>query len=104
LFTRSLLRTLFDAVELMAPEFFKGLDPVMHSFQLLRFEVVYALLALLDHDDNSDLAQHAQVLRNSRLWKSQRYDQRSHSHIPAPRQQLDNLSPTGLGDGVENVG
>src|SRR5437870_7103047 len=88
----------------MAPELFKGLDPVMHSFQLLRFQVVHAVFALLAHRDHADLAQHAKVLRDSRLWKPQRYDQRSHSQGPAPRQQLDNLSPAGLGDGDEDVG
>src|SRR5438105_3931197 len=88
----------------MAPELFKGLYPVMYSFQLLRFQVVHALFALLDHRDQADLAQHAQVLRDSWLRKPQGYDQRSHSQGPAPRQQVDNLSPTGLGDGVEDVG
>src|SRR5262249_55357680 len=88
----------------MAPELFKGLDPVMHSFQLLRFQVVHALFALLDHCDHADLAQHAKVLRDSRLRKPQRYDQRSNSQGPAPRQQVDNLPPTGPGDGVEYVG
>ena len=89
-----MLSALLDAVELMAPELFKGLDPVMHSFQLLRFEVVDALFALLDHRDHADLAQHAQVLRDRRLRKPQREYQRSHSQGPAPRQQLDNLPPT----------
>src|SRR4029077_2494563 len=104
LFTRSVLGALLDTVELMAPEFFKGLYPVMHRFQLLGLQVVYALFALLDRRDQADLAQHAKVLRDSRLRKPQRYDQRSHSQGPAPRKQLDNLSPTGLGDGVEYVG
>ena len=43
------LSALLDAVELMAPELFKCFYPVMHRFQLLRFEVVHALFALLDH-------------------------------------------------------
>src|SRR4029077_6787455 len=88
----------------MARELFKGLNPVVHSFQLLRFQVVHALFALLLHRDHADLAQHAKVLRDSRLRKPQRYDQRSNSQGPAPRKQLDNLSPTGLGDGVEYGG
>jgi hypothetical protein len=104
LFTRLALSALLDAVELMAPELFKGLYPVMHSFQLLRFQVVHALFALLDHGDHADLAQHAKVLRDSRLREPERYDQRSDSQGPAPRKQLDNLAPTGLGDGVEYVG
>src|SRR5260370_28829225 len=104
MFTRSVLSALLDAVELMAPELFKGLYPVMHRFQLLGFQVVDALFALLDHRDQADLAQHAKVLRDSRLRKPQRYDQRSNSQGPAPREQLDNLSPTRLGDGVEYVG
>src|SRR5207249_7535301 len=103
-FTRSVLSALFGAAELMAPELFKGLYPVMYSFQLLSFQVVHALFALLDHRDHADLAQHAKVLRDSRLRKPQRYDQRSNSQGPAPRKQLDNLSPTALGDGVEHVG
>ena len=57
-----------------------------------------------NHRDHADLAQHAKVFRDSRLRKPQRYDQRSRSQGPAPRKQLDNLSPTGLGDGVEHVG
>src|SRR5580700_9238370 len=88
----------------MTPELFKGLYPVMHSFQLLGFQVVHALFALLDHRDHADLAQHAKVLRDSRLRKPQRYNQRSNSQGPAPRKQLDNLSPAGLRDGVEYVG
>ena len=78
-----MLGTLLDAVELMRPELFKGLYPVMHRFQLLRFQVVHALFALLDHRDHADLAQHAQVFRDSRLRKSQRCDQRSNSQGPA---------------------
>src|SRR5262249_35293691 len=104
LFTRSVLSALLDAVELMAPELFKGLDPVVHRFQLLSCEAVHALFALLDHHDHADFAQHAQVLRDSRLRKPQRFDQRSNSQGPAPRQYLDDLSPTGLGDGVEYIG
>src|SRR5947209_8223007 len=88
----------------MAPELFKGFYPVMHSFQLLSFQVVHPLFALLGHRDHADLAQHAKVLRDSRLRKPQHYDQRSNSQGPAPRKQLDNLSPTGLGDGVEYIG
>jgi len=104
LFTRALLSALLDAVELLAPELFKGLDPVMNRFQLRRFQVVHALFALLDHRDHADFAQHAEVLRHSRLRKPQRFDQRPNRQGPAPRKQLDNLSPTGLGDGVEYVG
>ncbi len=88
----------------MVPELFKDLYPVMHSFQLLRFQVVHALFALLGHSNQADLAQYGKVLRDSRLRKPQHYNQSSNSQGPAPRKQFDNLSPTGLGDGVEYVG
>jgi hypothetical protein len=62
------------------------------------------LFALFDYRDNADLAEHAKVLRDSRLRKPQHYDQRPNSQGTAARQQLDDLSPAGLGDGVEYVG
>src|SRR6516165_5607343 len=104
LFTRPALGALLDAVQLLAPELFKGLDPVVHSFQLLRLEAVDTLLAVLEHRHQADLAQHAEVLGDRRLREAQRNDQRSDGQGPAPRQQLDDLPPPGLGDGVEDVG
>jgi hypothetical protein len=62
LFTRSTLGALFDSVELMAPELRKGFYPVMHRFQLFRFEVVHSFPALLRHYDDADLAQDAKML------------------------------------------
>ena len=88
----------------MIPKLFKGLDPVMHNSQLLRFQVVQALFALLDHRDHADLAQHAWRFSRLGMRKPQRHHQRSNSQRAVPRKQLDNLSPTGLGDGVEYVG
>jgi hypothetical protein len=44
------------------------------------------------------------VLRDSRLRKAQGRDQRSDGQGTSPRQQLDNLSPNWLSNGVEYVG
>ena len=104
LFACSLLGALFDTVELVAPERFEGFCPVVHSFQLLGFQIVNALFALLYDRDQADFAEHAKVLRDGRLRKLQRYDQRSNCQGSSPRKQLDNLSATGLGDRVEYVG
>src|SRR5262249_38890722 len=104
LLSRSSLGAFLNSVELMAPELFEGFHPVMHGFQLPGFEVVQALLALLRHRDDADLAQHAEVLGDSRLRQPERHDYRPDSQRSAPRQQIDDLPPPWLGNGVEYVG
>src|SRR5215472_14851567 len=88
-FARSPLGALLDPIELMAPEIFEGPDPIVYRFQFFRFEPVHALSASPHHGDQADLAQYAQVLRDRRLWKSQRHDERSHARGAAPGQKLD---------------
>jgi hypothetical protein len=44
------------------------------------------------------------ILAFGQLAKPGGYDQRCNSQGPAPRQQLENLPPSGRGDGVEYVG
>jgi hypothetical protein len=60
--SRTVLRTLFDAVDLMAPVLLKLLCPIMHTFQLFGLELVQTLLALFSDCYETDLAEHTQVL------------------------------------------
>jgi hypothetical protein len=54
--------------------------------------------------NDSHFAQHTQMLGNSRLGKAKLEHQFSHIALGPQAEQIDNLPPTGFGDGVENIG
>jgi hypothetical protein len=103
LISRPTLRTLFDAIELMAPVLLKFLCPVVHAFQFLGVKLIQTLLALLVNRDQAHLAQHAEVLRNGWLRHRQGHDQSADRDGAAPGEHLEDLTPPRLRDGVEDV-
>src|SRR5262249_44291042 len=87
----------------MAPQMFEGLHPVMHGFQLPGFEVVKSLLPLLRHREHTDLAQHTEMLGDRGLRQPERYDYCPHCQPSAASEQIDDLPPPRLGNGVKDI-
>src|SRR5579871_4851898 len=81
----------------------ESLDPVIDKLQVIVVEFIHATLALLVDSDQPHFAQDAQMLGNDRLRQSQRQDDGSHCQVSVLRQQINDLPPPRLGDGVENV-
>ena len=97
------LRAFSDAIELMAPVLFKSLGPIMHQFQLLGLKLIQTLLTVFADRNQAHLAQHAQVLRDSRLRHSQSHHESADRESPAPGEQFEDLTALWFRDGVENV-
>ena len=90
-------------VKLVGPESLEILNPVMHGFELLRVQPIQPALPRLVNGNHTHLPQHAQVLGNRRLGKTELEHHLAHIPLRAPREQIHNLPPPRLGDGVENI-
>src|SRR5215211_2523617 len=101
---RSALRALLNAAELMAPMLFEFLSPIMHRLEPLGLQLIQPLLALLSHGNDADFAKHPQMLRDRRLWNSQAHNQSTNGQCPFVGEDVDDLSPPGLGNGVKHIG
>ena len=93
-----------DPVELMIPMPFECFNPVVNWPQLFVIDFIHATLALLTDRNKPHLSQYAQMFRDGRLRQPQRQDNRPDCQVPVLRQQLNNLPPSRLCDGIENVG
>jgi hypothetical protein len=98
-----LLGALFDLIDLVGPEAFVGLDPVVDGFELLGVEVVEAHLAALADGDDAYFAENAEVLGDGGLREAEDGYDVVDGVIAAVDEEGDDVSAAGLGDGVEGV-
>src|SRR5690606_10659291 len=77
--------------------------PIVHGFELLRLEMIEAMLTLLLNRDEARLAEHAQMLGDRGLGNLQAVDELADG-VLATSQDLDNRASAGLRDRIEHVG
>jgi hypothetical protein len=95
---------LLDAGQVVGPESIEFLDPVVHRFEFLRVEAVEAALAGLLDGDDAHFSQDAQVLGDGGLGETELNDDFGDVALGPLGEEVDDLPPTGFGDGVEDVG
>lgn len=85
-----------------------GPCPLAKGEQRCLIESVVAVLSLFPHDNQSHLAQHLQVFGHCRLSHSQCLHQLAHTHftmvILGGTEQLNNVAPGGISEGIKDVG
>src|SRR5262245_59027005 len=81
----------------------KSADPIMNRTQAISIERIHTLLTLLAHRNQAHLLQYAQMLRDSRLRQPERHHDRSHREAAPPRQEINDLPPPRLRNGVEDI-
>src|SRR5262245_27645791 len=81
----------------------KSADPIMNRTQAISIERIHTLLTLLAHRNQAHLLQYAQMLRDSRLRQPERHHDCSHRKAAPPRQEINDLPPPRLRNGVEDI-
>jgi len=90
-------------IEACAPHLAKGLEPFIKLDERLKAEVVEASLPVSAHRHQAGIAQHAEMLGDSRLAQGQPLDEDLHG-LFAPPQLLEDLAASGFGDHLDRGG
>src|SRR6476646_7001371 len=99
----NLFDVLIEPVEVLVPELLEAADPLVDRLETARVEAIETLLPVLADPDQSNFAQHAQVLRGARLRDPKCVRQVVDRSL-ARLQEHEDLPPRWFGDGVERVG
>jgi len=94
---------LFDADQLVTPVALEGLGPLVDRLDRFGVGAVKAMAAVAPHADQAHFAQHAEVLGNGRLIKSDGCDDLADLAL-CVGQIKQNLPPPWLSDGVKWIG